>query len=74
MFILPLKVWLEGIIVVLGTIWSVIVSCAGIAAFAMARLRAAPLTSTLGLLLGGVILRCAVAIAFFGCVHHIYII
>ena len=40
MSILPLEVWLEGIIVVFGTIRSVIVSCAGIAAFAMAGLRA----------------------------------
>ena len=61
MSILPLEVWLEGIVVVFGTIRSVIVSCAGIAAFAVARLRAAPLTSVLGLLLGGIILCCLIA-------------
>ena len=72
MFILPLEVWLEGIVVVFGTIWSVIVSCAGIAAFAMAGLRAVPLTLVLRLLLGGIILRCVIAIAFFGGVHHVY--
>ena len=72
MFILPLEVWLEGIFVVLGTIRSVIVSCASIATFLMAGLRAAPLTSVLGLLLGGIILRCLVAIPFFGGVHHVY--
>ena len=72
MFILPLEVWLEGIIVVFGTIRSVIVSCVGIAAFAMAGLRAAPLTSLLGLLLGGIILRCLIAIPLFGGVHHVY--
>ena len=73
MFILPLELWLEGIVIVFSTIQSVIVSCAGIAAFAMAGLRAAPLTSVLGLLLGGIILRCFIAIAFFGGVHHLYI-
>ena len=30
--------------------------------------------SMLGLLLGGVFLRCLVTIAFFGGVHHVYII
>ena len=74
MFILPLEVWLEGIVVVFGTIRSVIASCVGIAAFAMAGLRAAPLTSVLGLLLGRIILRCLVAIPFFGGVHHVYVI
>src|SRR4051812_37467435 len=39
----------------------------------MVGLRAAPLTLMPGLLLGGVILRCLVAIAFFGGIHHIYI-
>src|SRR4051812_26421942 len=63
----------EGIIVIFDTVRSAIISCAGITAFALARLRAALLTSALGLLLGGVILRYPVAIAFFGCVHHIYI-
>ena len=74
MFILPLEVWLEGIVVVFGTIRSVIVSCSGITTFAMAGLRAAPLMSALGLFLGGIILCCLVAIAFFGGVHHVYII
>ena len=62
---------LEGIVVVFGAIRSVIISCAGITALAVAGLRAAPLTSALGLLLGGVILRCLVAIGFFGGVHHV---
>ena len=34
----------------------------------------APLTPALRLLLGGVILRCSIAIAFFWGVHHVYII
>ena len=37
---------------------------AGIAAFAMAGLRAAPMTPVLRLLLGGIILHCLIAIAF----------
>ena len=53
--------------------WSVIFSCVVIAVFAMAGLRAALLTSALGLLLGGAILRCLFAIAFFGCIHHVYV-
>ena len=53
--------------------WTVISSCAVIAVFVMAGLRAAPLTSVLELLLGGVILRCLVAIASFGCIHHVYV-
>ena len=72
--ILPLEAWLEGIVFVFGTICGVIVSCAGIAAFAMAGLRAALLTSVLGFLLGGIILRCLIAIPFFGGVHHVYVI
>ena len=72
MFILPLEVWLEGIVVVFGIIRSVIVSCASIAA--MAGLRAEPLTPVLGLLLGGIILRCLIAIALSGGIHHVYII
>ena len=74
LFVLRLYIVLEGIVVVFGTIRSVIISCADITTFAVAELRAAPLTSALGLLLGGVILRCLIAIAFFGCVHHVYII
>ena len=70
--ILPLEVWLEGIVFVFGTICSVIVSCAGIAASAMAGLRAAPMTPVLRLLLEGIILCCLIAIAFFG-VSTIYI-
>ena len=65
---------LEGIIAIFGTIRSAIISSAGITTFALAGLRAATLTTVLGLLLGGVILRCLVAIAFFGCVHHVYIV
>ena len=60
------------VVVSSGVDWTVIFSCAVIAVFAMEGLRAAPLTSALGLLLGGVILRYPVAIAFIGCVHHIY--
>ena len=74
MFVLRLCIMLEGIVVVFGTIRSVIISCASITALAMMGLRAASLTLALGLLLGGVILRCLVAIAFFGGVHHVYII
>ena len=72
--ILPLEAWLEGIVFSFGTIRSVIVSCAGIAAFAMAGLRAASLTLVLGVLLGVIILCCLIAITFFGGVHHVYII
>ena len=72
--ILLLEAWLEGIVFVFGTIRSVIVSCAGIAAFAMAGLRAAPMTPVLRLLLEGIILRCLIAITFFRGVHHLYII
>ena len=72
--ILSLETWPEGIVFVFGTIHNVIISCAGIAAFAMAGLRAAPMTPVLRLLLEGIILRCLIAIAFFGGVHHVYII
>ena len=65
---------LEGIVATFGTIRSVIISYAGITTFALAGLRVALLTSALGLLLGGVILCCLVAIGFFGGVHHVYII
>ena len=71
--LLPLEAWLEGIVFVFGTIRSIIVSCAGIAAFAVAGLRAASMMPVLRLLLEGIILRCLIAIAFFGGVHHIYI-
>ena len=64
----------EGIVAIFGTIRSVIISCAGITTFALAGLRAAPLTPALGLLLGGIILHCLIAIAFFGVVHHVYTI
>ena len=74
MFTFPLYIMLEGIVVVFGTIRSVIISCAGITTFVVAGLTAAPLTLALGLLLGGVILRCLVAIAFFRGVHHVYVI
>ena len=72
--ILLLKAWLEGIVFVFGIICSVIVSYAGITVFAMAGLRAALMTLVLGLLLGGIILRCLIAIVFFGGVDHVYII
>ena len=74
-FILIVLCHRGGVVVVSSRVdWTVISSCAVIAVFAMAGLRAAPLTLALGLLLGWVILRCLVAIAFFGCVHHVYII
>ena len=52
--------------------WAIISSCAVIAVFAMAGLRAAPLMSALGFL-GGGILRCLFAITLFGCIHHVYV-
>ena len=54
-------------------VWTIISSCAVIVVFAMVGLRAAPLTSALGLL-GGCILRCLFAIALSGCIHHVYVI
>ena len=75
--ILPLgllEAWLGGIVFVFGIIQSVIVSFTGIAIFAMRGLRAAPMTPVLILLLKGVILCCLITIAFFGGVHHVYII
>ena len=66
MFVFQLYIMLEGIIVVFGTIRSVIISCASIIALAVAGLRAESLTLVLGLLLGGVNLRCLIAIAFLG--------
>ena len=47
---------------------------AGFAVLALAGFRAAPLTSVLELLLGGVILRFFLAIPCFGHVHHVYVI
>ena len=73
MFVLWLYTVLEGN-VVFDAIRSVIMSSAGITAVAVVGLRAAPLMSELGLPLGGVILCCLIAIAFFGGVHHVYII
>ena len=61
-------------VVVFGTVRGVIISRAGITVFALVGFRAAPLTPALRLLLGGVILRCSIAIAFFWGVHHVYII
>ena len=58
-----------AVVVFSGVVWTIIN-----AIFAMAGLRAAPPTPMLGLLLGGVILRCLIAIAFFGGIHHVYII
>ena len=57
-----------------GAIRGSIISRAGITVFALAGFRVAPLTPTLRLLLGGVILRCSIAIAFFWGVYHVYII
>ena len=45
-----------------------------LAIFALAGLRASPLTSALGLLLGGVILRSLLAIPCFRGVHHVYVV
>ena len=52
-----------------------ILSCTVIAVFAEAGFGAAP-TSSLWLLLEGIILRCILpflVIVFFGCIHHVYI-
>ena len=72
--ILLSQIVLEEIVAIFDTIRSVIISYAGITTFALAELRVVPLTSALGLLLGGVILHYLVAIAFFGCIHHVYIV
>src|SRR4051812_29788774 len=66
------RILLEGVF--FGAIQGSIISRAGITVFALAGFRAAPLTPALRLLLGGVILRCSVAIAFFWGVHHVYVI
>ena len=58
----------SAVVVFSGVAWTIV-----IAAFAMAGLRAAPLTSALGLLLGGVILRFLVAVGFVGGVHHVHV-
>ena len=71
MFVLELYTVLEG--VVFGTVRRVVIFGAGITIFALAGLRAAPLTSALGLLLGGVILRCFFAILLWD-IHHVYVI
>src|SRR3954465_10591438 len=57
-----------------GTIRGSIISRAGITIFALAVFRAAPLTPTLWLFLGGVIPRCSIAISIFWSIHHIYVI
>ena len=62
-----------AVVVSSGVAWTIISSCAVIAVFALAGFRAAPLTSALGLLLGGVILRFLVAIGFVGGVHHVHV-
>ena len=59
-----------GAVVVFSRVaWTII-----IVVLAMAGLRAAPLTLVPGLLLRGIILHRLIAIAFFGGVHHVYII
>ena len=65
---------LIGVVFIFGTIRIVIISCAGITIFAMAGLGEAPMTPVPRLLLRGIIFRCLITIAFFGGVHHIYII
>ena len=59
--------------VVFDTVRCIIISGAGIFILAVAGFRAAPLTLALGLFLGGVILRCSIAIPFFWCIHHVYV-
>ena len=55
-----------------GVDWSVIFSCVVIVVFAEAGFGAGPMPMLYSLL-GGVILRCLFAIAFFGCIHHVYV-
>ena len=62
---------LLGVVFIVGTVWIVFVSGAGIA---LAGLGAALATPMLCFLLGGVILRCLIAIGFFRSVHHISIV
>ena len=64
--------WVNVVVVSSGVDWSVIFSCAVIAVFVEAGFGGAP-TPMLCLLLGGVILRCLVAIVFFRCIHHVYV-
>ena len=68
--------WVRVVIVSSGADWGIIFSCAVIAVFAEAGFGAAP-TSSLWLLLEGIILRCILPfllIVFFGCIHHVYIV
>ena len=68
--------WVNVVIVSSGVDWGGIVSCAVIAVFAEAGFGAAP-TLSLWLLLEGAILRCILpflVIAFFGCIHHVYVV
>ena len=62
---------LFGVVFIVGTVRIVFVSGAGIA---LAGLGAARATPMLCILLGGVILRCLIAIGFFRSAHHVYII
>ena len=69
--------WLNGVFIVFGTVRSVIFSCAGVAVFAAARFRAAPLTPTLLLYLRRVILNwffLVIATILFWCIHHVYVV
>ena len=60
--------------VVFGTVRCIIISGAGIFILAVAGFRAAPLTPALGLFLGGVFLRCSLAIPILWDIHHVYVI
>ena len=77
MFTIPwlilLHRWVHGVVVSFGVDRGIILSCAVVVVFTVAGFRAAP-SSLLWCLLEGIILRCIIAIAFFWCVHHIYII
>ena len=68
--------WVHVVVVSFVVDRDIILSCAVIAVFAVAGLNAAP-TLALWLLLKRVILRCILpflAVVFFGCVHHVYVI
>ena len=74
MFIVPwlilLHHWVHGVVVSFGVGRGIILSCAAIAVFGVAGFGAAPS-------LERIILCCILrflAVVFFGCVHHVYII
>ena len=60
--------------IVFGAVWCIIISGAGIFVLAVAGFRAAPLTPALRLFLGGVILRCSIAIPIFWDVHQVNVV